>query len=152
MHNWKTRTAESMTTFWTYSDCLPGFESRSAKICLAYPPARPPPFMTLSDGTRAWTKEKRDRGEYITKTSRIPQLLQKCRLSRHMSLEMWKDILSEYQLEEYRVPWGNTLAAIAWNLYLLHQADRTRVGEVEGLKSMDHREGSLKRKRAVSAY
>lgn len=49
------------------------------------------------------------------------------------------------------VPWGDTLAGIAWNLHLFHRADWTRVGEVEGLKSMPH-QLSLKRKRAVFKY
>ena len=120
-----------MTAFWTYMNCPMGFESRSARICLAYPPledecplAKPPPFFILSDGTRVQKEEKRDGGVYVTYSSRIPQLLQTCRLSRQVSLETWRVVLSGYQREGYRVPWRNMLAAIAWNLHLLHLAGR----------------------------
>lgn len=156
MHNWKTRRAEVMTAFWTYMNCPPGFESRSARICLAYPPLedecpleKPPPFLILPDGTRVQKKEKRDGGEYITKTSRIPQLLQTCSLSRQVSLETWREVLTAYQLEGYRVPWGNMLAAIGWNLHLFHQANNKTVSEVEGGQRMDDKKVSLKRKQEV---
>ena len=151
MSNWKTRRAESMTAFWAYRDCPPRFEDKSGGICLAYPSlsnesAKPPPVLVLSDGTKVWKKE---RGEYVNKTSRIPQLLQTCRASRQVSLETWREVLMAYRREGYRVPWGNMLAAIAWNLHLLHQTNWARVSKGEGRESMDDKTVSLKRKRGV---
>lgn len=149
-------TAESQTAFWTYSNHQPLSNWACGKICLAcpplsdsYPPAKPPSFLVLSDGTKVWKMEKTDRGECITKTSRIPQLLQICRLSRQVSLETWRHVLTAYQLDGYRVPWGDTLSAIAWNLHLFHQAGRKRVSEVVGQGRINHQEASLKRKRAT---
>ena len=154
MYNWKARTAESITAFWAYTHCPRGFGEESAGICLAFPSlsdesAKPPPFLVLSDGTKVWEKEERDRGEYVTKTSCIPQLLQTCRASRQVSLETWREVLMAYRRDEYRVPWGNMLAAIAWNLHLLHQTNWTRMSEGEGREIMDDKTVSLKRKGGV---